>query len=72
MAGDPQGKLFITQGYCHIVEDGLAERIYVDGKRLGSTISDQLSIPWKKRGGQRSLDLGEVRIWIERIPEGKQ
>jgi hypothetical protein len=64
----PTGKLFITEGQMMVVQNDNGESLTMDGRRIGSLIAAQLGlIPAKDAGKPIHMNVGKVRIWIERI-----
>jgi hypothetical protein len=64
----PQGRLFITEGRMFVIQNDNGESLTVDGQRIGSLIAAQLGlIPAKDAGKPIHMNVGKVRIWIERI-----
>ena len=63
----PEGKLFITEGHCRILDRIEGEEVIIDGERIGQTISRQLGIHWRDSGGIPMLNMGKVRIWVQRV-----
>jgi hypothetical protein len=64
----PTGKLFITEGQMMVVQNAGGESLTVNGHPIGSLIAMQLGlIPAKDGGKAFHMNVGKVRIWIERV-----